>query len=160
MVLRISLLVLCSGALNKKEFRAAVAALGYDAPRKVIDGVFDVMDEDKSGWIEFEEFKKSLSETGSKAATKGLRIEQGKGATKGVADRTDIAGTGEERFSVGMRQNAMERDVADADEDGKLDFMEARLPLSIWGASGYALPATDVLCLPHQPRHVPGSTPV
>merc|ERR1711965_1144800 len=36
----------------------------------------------------------------------------------------DAAGTGEEDFEVGMRQNAAERDAADADNDGKLDFAE------------------------------------
>ncbi len=35
-----------------------------------------------------------------------------------------MAGTGEEDFETGMRQNAMERDAADADQDGKLDFDE------------------------------------
>ena len=32
--------------------------------------------------------------------------------------------TEEENFETGMRQNAMERDAADADNDGKLDFNE------------------------------------
>ena len=36
----------------------------------------------------------------------------------------DVAGTGEEDFVTGMKQNAMERDAADADQDGKLDFKE------------------------------------
>ena len=36
----------------------------------------------------------------------------------------DVAGTGEEEFAEGMKQNAMERDAADADQDGKLDLAE------------------------------------
>ena len=36
----------------------------------------------------------------------------------------DIMGEGEEDFEVGMKQNMMERDAADADQDGKLDFGE------------------------------------
>ena len=40
------------------------------------------------------------------------------------ADLDDEKGEGEEDFEVGMRQNAMERDAADADQDGKLDFTE------------------------------------
>ena len=36
----------------------------------------------------------------------------------------DAAGDGEEDFEVGMKQNAMERDAADADNDGKLDLQE------------------------------------
>mmetsp|Transcript_17042 Transcript_17042/g.43764 ORF Transcript_17042/g.43764 Transcript_17042/m.43764 type:complete len:278 (+) Transcript_17042:24-857(+) len=39
-------------------------------------------------------------------------------------DESDVAGTGEEEFEIGMRQNEMERDAADADNDGKLDFRE------------------------------------
>ena len=46
-------------------------------------------------------------------------------AAKSVMDAEfDAAGTGEEDFEAGMRQNAMERDAADADQDGKLDFGE------------------------------------
>ena len=36
----------------------------------------------------------------------------------------DIAGGGEEDFVDGMRENAADRDAADADNDGKLDFAE------------------------------------
>ena len=36
----------------------------------------------------------------------------------------DVGGTGEEDFEVGMKQNAMERDAADEDQDGKLSFPE------------------------------------
>ena len=39
-------------------------------------------------------------------------------------ENEDVAGTGEEEFDAGMKQNAMERDAADADQDGKLDFGE------------------------------------
>jgi len=41
-----------------------------------------------------------------------------------AAEDDDVAGTGEEAFDIGMRQNAMERDAADADNDGKLNFAE------------------------------------
>ena len=41
-----------------------------------------------------------------------------------MAAEGDVAGEGEEDFETGMRQNAMERDTADADQDGKLDFGE------------------------------------
>ena len=33
-----------NGALDKKEMRAAMAALGYDAPRKEVDAFFDSID--------------------------------------------------------------------------------------------------------------------
>ena len=41
-----------------------------------------------------------------------------------VPDEGDVVGTGEEAFEAGMKQNAMERDAADGDQDGKLDFGE------------------------------------
>ena len=54
-----------NGAIDKKEFRRGVAALGYDAPRKEVDALFDSMDVDSasgsSGFIEYDEFKKALS---------------------------------------------------------------------------------------------------
>ena len=50
-----------NGALDKKEMRQGIAALGYEAPRKEVDALFDSIDKDGSGWIEFDEFKKALS---------------------------------------------------------------------------------------------------
>ena len=49
------------GALDKKEMRQAIAALGYEAPRKVIDKFFDSIDDDENGWIEFGELKAALA---------------------------------------------------------------------------------------------------
>ena len=46
------------------------------------------------------------------------------GAEDNSAADGDVVGTGEEDFVTGMKQNAMERDAADADQDGKLDFAE------------------------------------
>ena len=51
-----------NGAIDKKELRLAVAALGYDAPKKEVDMLFDSLDGDGSGFIEFPEFKRMLSE--------------------------------------------------------------------------------------------------
>ena len=67
-----------NGALDKKELRQAVAALGYDAPRKDVDSFFDIIDADHSGWIEFEELKKALSEKGVKDAQKRIEVAAAK----------------------------------------------------------------------------------
>ena len=71
--------------------------------------------------------KKALSEKGAAEATKKLQASKAKKKAEeealGAADG-DVAGTGEEEFEDGMRQNMMERDAADADNDGKLDFGE------------------------------------
>ena len=50
-----------NGALDKKEMRKAIAALGYDAPKKEIDKFFESIDDDENGWIEFGELKAALA---------------------------------------------------------------------------------------------------
>eukprot|EP00900_Chrysochromulina_parva_P001495 jgi/Chrpa1/11346/Chrysochromulina_OHIO_Genome00021234-RA len=50
-----------NGGLDKKEFRKGIAALGYDAPNKDIDAIFDSMNDDGNGYIEFAELKLALS---------------------------------------------------------------------------------------------------
>ena len=57
------------GALDKKELRASVAALGYDAPKKEVDAFFDSIDVDGSGFIEFHELKKALTKAQRKIAS-------------------------------------------------------------------------------------------
>ena len=52
-----------NGGVDKQEFRKAIAALGYDAPKSQIDGLFDSMDDDKTGFIEFHELKLALKDT-------------------------------------------------------------------------------------------------
>jgi Ca2+-binding EF-hand superfamily protein len=67
-------------------------------------------------------FKKAVSDKGAKAATKAQQAKKKQPTAAAAAG--DEAGEGEEDFEAGMRQNAMERDAADADQDGKLDFTE------------------------------------
>ena len=61
-----------NGGLDKKEFRAAVAALGYDAPSKEVDAIFDSFDVDVCGFIEYEGFKRGLSRGGVKLAREAM----------------------------------------------------------------------------------------
>ena len=111
-----------NGALDKKELRRAVAALGYDAPKKEVDAFFDSIDVDHSGFIEFGELKKSLSAKAVQQAQKKHEEKvKAKKADDAMAVEGDVAGDGEEDFETGMRQNAMERDAADADNDGKVN---------------------------------------
>ena len=113
-----------NGALDKKEMRQAIAALGYSAPKKQIDAFFESIDDDNNGWIEFEELKEALKEKNVKRATKAQLDQRRQEEAALPAAEGDVAGAGEEDFESGMRQNAMERDAADADQDGKLDFTE------------------------------------
>ena len=106
-----------NGAIDKAEFRKAVAALGYDAPKRDINDAFKALDHSGDGYIEYDELKAALSKHSKKGKQKK------KPRVKGQAE-SDVEGTGEETFEEGMKQNAMERDAADADQDGKLDFAE------------------------------------
>lgn len=116
-----------NGAIDKKEFRKAIAALGYDVPRKELDAVFVSLDDTGDGFIEYGELKAALSKHSKKVKSKAPPKKQPSAkqveAAAPAADG-DVGGTGEEDFEVGMKQNAMERDAADADQDGKLDFAE------------------------------------
>jgi len=56
------------GGLDKKEFRAGVQGLGYIVPRQEIDDVFDWINGDGNGFVEFEELKKALTDKALKEA--------------------------------------------------------------------------------------------
>ena len=54
------------GAISAKEFRKAVAALGYDAPKKDINAAFKALDDSGDGLIEYGELKAALSKHSKK----------------------------------------------------------------------------------------------
>ncbi|MEC7000337.1 MAG: EF-hand domain-containing protein, partial [Actinomycetota bacterium] len=113
-----------NGAVDKKEFRKAIKALGYEAKKKDIDQLFDDLDDVKDGFIEYGELKQALSNYSKRNAK--VSMPKGKGRNGGGIEAADgdVAGTGEEAFETGMKQNAMEYDAADTDQDNKLDFGE------------------------------------
>eukprot|EP00665_Eupelagonemidae_sp_cell47_P001441 gene1441-8518_t len=49
-----------SGTIDKKEFRRAVATLGYDAPRAEVEALFADLDADGSGEIDYSELNAAL----------------------------------------------------------------------------------------------------
>ena len=49
-----------SGSVDKEEFRKAVAALGYKAPKRYIYGVFEALDVSGDGFVEFDELQAGL----------------------------------------------------------------------------------------------------
>ena len=75
-----------NGGIDKKELRQAVAALGYECKKKEVDKFFESIDDDDSGFIEFEELKSALKEKAVKQATKQhakkKRMEEAKNAPK------------------------------------------------------------------------------
>jgi len=48
------------GLVSRKEFRKAIAVLGLEASREDIDAVFDSLDYDGSGCLDYAELKKAL----------------------------------------------------------------------------------------------------
>ena len=100
--------------------------------KKEVDKFFESIDDDESGFIEFEELKNALKEKAVKQATKAHQANERKKEAKKMA-KERLAEVTSQRWQMaqarrtlrpGMKQNAMERDAADADQDGKLDFEE------------------------------------
>jgi Ca2+-binding EF-hand superfamily protein/tetratricopeptide (TPR) repeat protein len=53
-----------NGRINGKEFRKAISALGYTAPRKDVDELFDLFDVDKGGEVDYNELNRWLRRGG------------------------------------------------------------------------------------------------
>ena len=74
-----------SGTVDKAEFHKAVRALGFDVEREDTDAVFDSLDDDNSGTLEYKELALMLRKgAGSEAAKANLKrvthAERGRGA--------------------------------------------------------------------------------
>ena len=72
-----------NGALDKKEWRKGFATLGYDAPQKDVDAIFDSINEDGNGFVEFSELKVALS---------GKRIRAKAAEAKAKEKRASLGG--------------------------------------------------------------------
>ena len=63
-----------SGSIDKKEFFRAVRAMGFDVQQTDSDAVFDSLDDDKSGKLEYKELntmlRKGVGSEGTKANLK------------------------------------------------------------------------------------------
>jgi hypothetical protein len=63
-----------SGTIDKGEFARAIRSFGIDVPRPEVDKLFDSLDEDGSGSLEYKELNTMLRKgTGSEASLKNLR---------------------------------------------------------------------------------------
>jgi len=82
-----------NGAIDKKEFRKAVAALGYDVPNADIDKCFESFDNSGDGFIEYPELKKALAEKMKEAESK----VKDKKAAKKAADKAERAAMAAEK---------------------------------------------------------------
>ena len=115
-----------NGAVDKREMRMGIAALGYKLQRRksMLSLKVSTM---TNGMIEFEELKEALKEKNVKRATKALREKRRKSEAASsllqMSPRTMLLAKARRT----LRQHAPEchgGDAADADNDGKLDFAE------------------------------------
>ena len=82
-----------SGTVDKGEFHKAVRALGFDVQREDTDAVFESLDDDKSGNLEYKELNEMLRKgVGAEAAKANLKrakmVDRSRGA-KYVARRAN-----------------------------------------------------------------------
>ena len=57
-----------------QEFRTGCRELGFDAPRAAFDALFDEVDTDRSGVVEFKELHAALRQGSSVVLEKALRV--------------------------------------------------------------------------------------
>ena len=138
-----------NGALSKKELRQGIAALGYEVPKKEVDELFESMNENGDGFIEFDEFKRALSERGAKNATKTKQLEkqrstlQQPGAASADVASTEGVGAAADQPQVSLQVSPrgnvsptspgkppapvhapLSFSEVDGDQDGLMDFGE------------------------------------
>ena len=58
-----------SGGMSKREFRRALAGLGYRAPKPSVDVLFEELDANHDGWMTVDELKKGVHKLGQKRRT-------------------------------------------------------------------------------------------
>ena len=120
-----------SGDISKKEFRKAVRALGFsDARDREVDAVFDEIDDDGSGRVDYKELNRKIREMAGVAAVGKHKLRRGKaGGRKGAALGSSVkldtsAGLSAAAMAAELRQVLFKNAVRvidlfrDWDEDG------------------------------------------
>jgi len=137
-----------NGGLDKKELRQGIAAIGYEVPKKEVDELFESFNTNEDGagfkddFIEFEEFKRVLSERGSKLATRAKLTKQkselkASSATMSEEDRAAVKMQAIQRGQLARKGNLkgnLKKPSAHAKSEGE----------SEGGAAIGAVEATDV----------------
>ena len=83
-----------NGGINKKEFHRAITGLGYVAPKKAMDALFDKMDTDKDNWLSYAELKKGISKyIGQKRVDTGRPITS-EGRMRGSSSKGSLGSSG------------------------------------------------------------------
>jgi len=99
-----------NGKVDAKEFRKAVAALGYKAPKKDVDEVFGAFDVDKSGEIDYHELNRALRRGGESKLDPSLQPGtageiQLKASNKSPKRRSESHGKGKTGFTTSLANN-------------------------------------------------------
>ena len=149
-----------NGAVSKTEFRAALPVLGFENDPETADKVFEELDEDGSGQLEYEELHKKLRQgaqvTLAPALQDGANGAIPRLANHGTPSRGGIlTNTKEQRLATidDIRESlVVERkrviDVfraCDADESGKVSKREFRAALPTLGFGAGGRQAIDTL---------------
>jgi len=147
-----------NGTISKREFRGAVVALGYQAPREEVDKLFDSLDEDRSGLMDYRELARVLRRGAGSDIALDKELQVGEVAFEtsaknkiglrehardGAKARSGLVAT------VPALREAMQQDLVrvvdlmralDADEDGTVTKEEFHkvLPLLGFDAEGSA----------------------
>ena len=119
-----------NGGVDKKEFRKAIALLGYSVKKKQIDALFDRLDVDKEGFIDFGELKKALHKHTHKSTLP--KHDQSKGQKMALQIKEDkqltyeeFKGLVEEREGLASEDHVKAAFAAfDVDGSGTVDMCE------------------------------------
>ena len=103
-----------NGLVDKKEFRKAVSALGFQASKEDINAVFDAIDIDGGGTLEYSELNKAFRRGGSIKLDRSLEPGAAGAIELKAKNKFGSASvkSGSGRYSIGAAQSASQRSLS------------------------------------------------
>ena len=153
------------GTISKREFRGALVTFGFSSARKEVDSLFDELDTDRGGLLDYRELAKVLRRGAGDEIEIAAELQAGamgeieleaknRISLRQVArDETRLARTGLE-VSVAAIREALEKDLVrvidlmralDVDEDGSITKQEFHKVLPLLGFDSAGTAALDEL---------------
>jgi len=111
----------CNGFVDKKEFRAACNALGVTYPNSIIDAVFDVFDEDRTGQLDHHE----LVRVARRAAFERGFIPKRESAPPTVLRKLDMYWARRNRLHMEAHEHEVSR-LREAEENARQRSLDER----------------------------------